>query len=88
MALKTDDEDLRDVRFWMEVGGNGDYYLNLLEYPGKSNKEHKRINMRVAMSGGNAPTDVKLAVAALWRAMEKHSLTPHPKEDGIKQKQK
>ncbi len=31
MALKTDDIDIRDVRLFMDIGGNGDYYLNLME---------------------------------------------------------
>lgn len=65
MALKTDDEDIRDVRMWIEVGGNGDYYINLID-----KKSHMRLDLRVAMSGGNAPTGVKLAVANLYRALE------------------
>jgi len=30
------------------------------------------------LSSGNAPTDVKLAVADLYRALEKHGLNEHP----------
>lgn len=69
MALKTDDEDIRDVRMWMEVGGNGDYYINLLD-----KVSNTRLNFRVSTSGGNAPTSVKVAVATLFRAMEASNL--------------
>jgi len=65
MALKTDDEDIRDIRMWMEVGGNGDYYFNLID-----KSSNVRLNFRVSTSGGNAPTAVKVAVATLFRAME------------------
>lgn len=77
MALPTDDIDIRNVRFYMEHGGNGDYYLNLVEY--KEGQPPIRINMRVSMSGGFAPTDVKLTVAELFRAMEAAGLNEHPK---------
>lgn len=82
MALLTDDQDIRDVRLWMEYGGNGDYYINLIEY-GTNNVEIplKRTNMRISVSGGNAPTEVKLAVANLFRAMEAAGLNNHPKND-------
>lgn len=86
MALKTDDEDIRDVRFWMELGGSGDYYINLVEnYTDRL--FNKRINYRMAMSGGNAPHEVKIAAAALFRAMENYGLNIHPKEDDLKTKQ-
>lgn len=78
MALLTDDQDVRTVHMWMDMGGNGDYYINLIEYnePGVL-----RMNMRIATSGGNAPTEVKLAVANLFRAMEAAGLNKHPKHD-------
>lgn len=86
MAIQTDDCDIRDVRFYMDAGGNGDYYINLVEY--ENEKEDKglfkaSINYRMAMSGGNAPHEVKMAFAALYRAMEKAGLNNHPKDDKI-----
>lgn len=69
MPLKTDDEDIRDVRMWMEVGGNGDYYLNLYE-----KDKNLLIDFRCCMSGGNSPTRVKLAFVELYRALEEHNL--------------
>lgn len=80
MALKTDDCDIRDVRFYMDAGGNGDYYINLVEYD-KEEDFVKNINYRMAMSGGNAPHEVKMAFVALYRAMEAAGLNNHPKDD-------
>lgn len=76
MALKTDDCDIRDVSLFMETGGNGDYYLNLIEF--KEGVYQKSLNMRVSMSGGNAPTEVKVKIAELFRAMEAAGLNNHP----------
>lgn len=83
MELLTDDQDIRDVRLWMDFGGNGDYYFNLIEYPPDDfpAEDLKMVHMRVAMSGGNAPHEVKMAVAALYRAMEAANLNHHPKND-------
>lgn len=87
MALKTDDCDIRDVRMFMEHGGNGDYYMNLIEYPkGYPNNQKgivQRLNMRMAMSGGNAPHEVKMAFVALYRAMEAAKLNEHPKNEEV-----
>lgn len=84
MALQTDDCDIRDVRFYMEHGGNGDFYINLIEYPieGKAIRvDFQYINYRMAMSGGNAPHEVKTAFVALYRAMEAAGLNNHPKNE-------
>lgn len=80
MALQTDDCDIRDVRFFMDLGGNGDYYINLIEYD-HDGKCLKWINYRMAMSGGYAPHEVKMAFVALYRAMEAAGLNEHPKND-------
>lgn len=91
MALKTDDCDIRDVRFYMDLGGNGDYYINLIEYPSalrkKLGENTKAINYRMAMSGGAASRflEVKLAMANLYRAMQAAGLNNHPKDDELKQ---
>ena len=87
MAIKTDDCDIRDVRFYMTLGGNGDYYLTLIEYPmpeGFVGSDHfKIIDYRMAMSGGNTHNyfEVREAFVNLYRAMEKHGLNKHPTED-------
>lgn len=81
MSLKTDDEDIRDVRLFMEVGGNGDYYINLMDMDKKV-----RLDCRIAMSGGNAPHEVKMAVAGLYRALAKADLQHHPLEDKAREK--
>lgn len=88
MSLKTDDQDIRDVRMFIETGGNGDYYINLMEMKkvcfdgsGKPSKENARISMRIATSGGNAPHEVMMAVANLYKAMQQHGLNEHPLND-------
>ncbi len=82
MALETDDCDIRDVHFYMDLGGNGDYYINLVEYPAEDlqsgSKIFKAINYRMAMSGGKASHEVKMAFAALYRAMEAAGLNEYP----------
>jgi hypothetical protein len=86
MALLTDDQDIREVHFFMEAGNNGDFYLNLIEYPNpkckQSAKEMKAVNFRMAMSGGNASHhhEVRMAFVALYRAMEEAGLNLHPKQ--------
>ncbi len=60
MALLSDDQDIFESYFRIETGGNGDYYPQI-SYVDEDNQIHV-IGMRVAMSGGNAPTEVKLAV--------------------------
>lgn len=37
--------------------------------------------LRVSMSGGFAPHDVKMAVFHLWEALEKHGLNVHPLDE-------
>ena len=65
--LLTDDMDIRDTELSIDAGGNGDYYLSL-----KETKRGKiiKLDTRIAMSGGNATTEVKLAVANLYRALQ------------------
>lgn len=64
--LLTDDMDIRDTRLSMDVGGNGDYYLNLTE-----TKRGKVVNIstRIATSGGNASPDVLRAISSLYKAL-------------------
>jgi hypothetical protein len=65
MALLTDDCDYNDIYMVTSLGGNGDYYISLID-----KKDNLRKTIRVSTSGGNAPTEVKIAVANLYRAME------------------
>ncbi len=87
MALQTDDCDIRDVHFYMEHGGNGDFYINLIEYPKPESSQGsdtlKAINYRMAMSGGATSHhhEVRMAFVALYRAMEEAGLNKHPRED-------
>lgn len=65
--LLTDDMNIRDTTLSMDVGGNGDYYLIL-----KETKRGKKVRLdtRIAMSGGNATTEVKKAIANLYKALQ------------------
>jgi len=66
MGLLTDDCDENTNTLQMQLGGNGDYYITVF-----SNRAH---TVRISTHGGNAPTDVKIAVANLYREMVKHGL--------------
>ncbi len=77
MALLTDDMDITTAFFRVIPGENGGYYPEIL-YKDKSGIL-KTVAVRVAMSGGNAPTEVKLAVANLYRALDAAGLNDHPK---------
>jgi len=79
MALLTDDMDIKTAFFRVAYGGNGDYYPEIIYKDRKGKKQ--RINVRIAMSGGNAPPEVKRAIAELYRALEKHKLNEHPLDE-------
>lgn len=85
MAIRTDDCDINDVRFNMEHGGNGDYYIVLSEFD-KEGQWKKTLSTRFAMSGGEAPTEVKLAVANLYRVMEASGKNQSPAQDNYDRK--
>lgn len=69
MSLKTDDCDINDTHLQTMLGGNGDYYIAIIDH-----KDNTIKTVRISTSGGNAPMEVKVAVAELFRAMEKHNL--------------
>jgi hypothetical protein len=79
MALLSDNFDLDVVFFRIITGNDGDYYPQMIY---KDENDHVRtVGSRICMSGGNAPTDVKLAIANLFRVMEKHNLNEHPNDE-------
>jgi hypothetical protein len=84
MALRTDDCDINDVLFNMGMGGNGDFYITLTEYPNdklsRGSETFKQINYRMAMSGGFASRypDVREAFVKLYRVMEEAGLNEFP----------
>lgn len=86
MALLTDDCDLCDATFWMEHGGNGDFYINTMQNEHTHmGKKFQRINIRFAMSGGciSRYPDVAMAIVNLYREMDKAGLNQHPVQDKI-----
>lgn len=78
MALLTDDPDFGEDYMRTTLGGNGDYYIQVV------NRDKEGMlsshSVRIAMSGGNAPTRVKLAIAELHRAMEEAGLNEWPED--------
>lgn len=76
MALLTDDSDIHKSWLYMLLGGNGDYYLNIVDEDENGIKTVKGV--RISTSGGYAPSDVKVAAANLFRALEKHKLNEYP----------
>lgn len=76
MALLTDDCDLNETYMRTMLGGNGDYYIELRE---KKDGVFTSQCIRISTSGGIAPTNVKIAVANLHRAMEEANLNEYPK---------
>lgn len=79
MALLTDDMDTRTDFFRVILGGNGDYYPQII-YRDETNTV-RLAGCRIATSGGNAPTEVKIAIAELYRALEKYGLNNHPQDE-------
>lgn len=74
MALRTDDCDINDTYLQTLLGGNGDYYIIIYDRKDGTSK-----SVRIATSGGQAPVEVKVAAANLYRAMEAAELNEHPK---------
>jgi hypothetical protein len=73
MAIKSDDSDIEKTWFRTLLGGNGDYYLQVVFEDENGVKKSKGV--RVSTSGGyTKDSDVKVAVANLFRAMEKAGL--------------
>lgn len=75
-ALLTDDMDIKTTYFRITLGNNGDYYPEIIFKD--INNEVQTIEVRIATSGGNAPLDVRIAVAELYRALEKNDLNNFP----------
>jgi hypothetical protein len=71
MTLLTDDMDLNNNQLLITLGGNGDYYITVIS---EENNLKQYNSVRIAMSGGNASTNVKNAVAKLYIALEENNL--------------
>jgi hypothetical protein len=89
MAIKTDDIDIRDVRMYTELGGNGDIYINLTEldkklFGGGGGLFHQdtTISFRVATSGSSTPHEIMMTLVQLHQLLEKYGLNKKPQEEG------
>jgi hypothetical protein len=65
--IMTDDCDLSITYLDAYFGGNGDVYISVISEDGKGLKTPHTV--RIATSGGNARTEVKIAAAELCRAL-------------------
>jgi hypothetical protein len=68
MAIETDDMDISRNRFYIYLGGNGDYYLTIVD---SNDISH---TVRVATSGSITPVEVRIAIADLYRKMDEHGI--------------
>ena len=81
MALLTDDCDLHTNYLRTAIGGNGDYYIEIIYVEDGINKSK---SVRISTSGGICKdSDVKIAVANLYRAMEKAGLNDFVENNNI-----
>lgn len=73
MALASDDSDIKKTWLRTFLGGNGDFYIEVIAENEEGFIESKAV--RVSTSGGYCKDpEVKVAVANLYRAMEKAGL--------------
>lgn len=76
MALLTDDCDINTTYLRTFVGGNGDYYIEIIDVEDGIKKPRC---VRIATSGGICKdADVKVAVAKLHWVMENAGLNEYP----------
>lgn len=74
MALKSDDFDIRKSWLRCHWGGNGDPYIVI--YTEDEKGIISSSSVRIATSGGNADTEIKVAAVNLTIAMHRHDTHP------------
>jgi len=72
--ILTDDCDIDETYLDAYFGGNGDIYIQVWELKNGLKYPH---TVRISTSGGNFPTEIKIAAAELARAINDN------KEDGL-----
>lgn len=77
MAIQCD--DLEPVWFKIGLGGNGDYYPEII-YKDKDDNLIKKVQLRVCTSGSKISLKVRLALADLWRALDETNSNEWPKD--------
>lgn len=76
MSLETDNCDVDNTSLRTMYGGNGDYYIEVWD---KVDGLNVCKSVRIAMSGGNATPEIRLAVAKLHKAMDEANKNEYPK---------
>ena len=86
MAIETDDPDIRPAFMYTESGGNGDYYLTIIEIKDQYNErgELEKVpvtaTMRFSTSGSQTPLEVRELITQLYRIMRDLGLNEYPDE--------
>lgn len=78
MAIKSDDSDKRKTWLRCFWSGNGDAYIDIMA-ENKEGIKHAH-QVRIAMSGGNSPHEVKMKVAELATIMTELGLNEFPED--------
>ena len=87
MAIVTDNRDIRPAWMCTETGGNGDYYLTIIEIKNQYTKEGDlkkqpvTATMRIATSGSKTPIEVRELITQLYRTMEQLGLNKYPDDE-------
>lgn len=68
MKILTDDCDINQNTLEAYFGGNGDIYIVVTSI--SESEIHSEHLVRISTSGGNCPTNIKVAAAELARAFE------------------
>ncbi len=76
MAIKDNDYLETGVTLRTIFGGNGDYYIQL--WTKDENGLNQNTSIRIAMSGGQVPSEVKVAFSKLHWAIEDAGLNEIP----------
>ena len=79
MSVPSDDSDIRETWLKSYFGGNGDPYIEIV-YKDNEGIKHN-VAVRIAVSGGRAPLEIKIAVANLAREMQRLNLNDHPDDE-------
>lgn len=77
MAIR--DDDFNKVWFRITLGGNGDYYPELI-WEDKDGIRHFK-TIRICTSGSKIDVDVRIKIAELYRQMEKLGLNEYPDDE-------
>ncbi len=83
-AIQTDDPDIRPAFCYAHAGGNGDWYLSIVEIKdmydehGNLGRQAVTNTLRISMSGSQIPFEIKMIAAQLCQTMSLAGFNEHP----------